>query len=177
MNHRPAIAFTAAGTFVLLAAAANWLSAHFHQIEIGPLAVAAGTFAAGLVLLVRDAVHDLGGIRLVLACIAAGGIASLVTAGPALAVASLVAFTVAELADLAVYQPLRSRGWGRAAFWSGVAGAIVDTVLFLWLSPFPLTAGGVGGQVAVKISLTAVIVAGVVKARALLRDPVHTASA
>ena len=168
----------AGALFVLLIAAANWLTAQLGMVPLfWGLSVAAGTAAAGLVLLVRDVIHDAAGVVAVLVCIALGGALSYMVAGPSLAVASAVAFTFAEVCDLLVYSPLRSRGWGRAAFWSGVAGAVVDTVIFLWLAPFPVTAGGVFGQVLVKVAVTAVVVAGVVWARAVFRDSVDRVSA
>ena len=115
----------AGALFVLLIAAANWLTAQLGMVPLfWGLSVAAGTAAAGLVLLVRDVIHDAAGVVAVLVCIALGGALSYMVAGPSLAVASAVAFTFAEVCDLLVYSPLRSRGWGRAAFWSGVAGAV-----------------------------------------------------
>jgi uncharacterized PurR-regulated membrane protein YhhQ (DUF165 family) len=157
----------------MLCAAANWLTAEFGMVPlVWGLAVAAGTFSAGLVLLLRDVVHDHGGLLVVFVCIAAGGALSWMTSGPGFAVASVAAFTLAELADLAVYAPLRRRGWGRAAFLSGVVGSVVDTVLFLWLAPLPLNVGGVSGQVAVKVAVTAAAVGAVVMNRAVFRDTV-----
>lgn len=172
-----AAALSAAG-FVLLSAAANWLSAELGMVPlVWGLSVSAGTFAAGMVLLLRDVIHEAAGVVVVLVCIVAGGALSWVTSEPGLAVASVVAFGFAELVDLGVYSPLRRRGWARAAVLSGVAGSVVDTVLFLWLSPFDLTAGGVTGQVLVKVAVTAVAVAGVVMSRAVFRDSVDSVSA
>jgi queuosine precursor transporter len=57
-----------------------------------------------------------------------------------------VAFLLAELLDTAVYTPLRSRGWARAALLSGIVGAVADTYAFLALAGFPITAQTVGGQ-------------------------------
>lgn len=134
LTRRGATALTA---YITAIVAANWLTNHYGLIPMGfGLTATAGTYAAGLALLLRDAVQDYAGTRWVFAGIAAG---ALLTAAmsPALAVASGVAFTVAEVLDTAVYTPLRKRGWGRAALLSGIAGAIADTALFLWLAPFP----------------------------------------
>lgn len=171
-------AAAAVGVFVALAAAANWLTAEYGLVPVGfGLVVAAGTFAAGAVLLVRDVVQDLGGRWWVLAAIVAGAAVSAVLAGPKLALASGAAFAVSELADAAVYTPLRRRGWARAAMLSGVAGAVVDSLLFLWLAGFPVWSS-MPGQVLVKVAVTAaVVVAVVVIRRALLRHTIRAARA
>jgi uncharacterized PurR-regulated membrane protein YhhQ (DUF165 family) len=70
--------------------------------------------------------------------------------------------------DLAVYQPLRRRGWIRAALASNTVGAVVDTVLFLTIAGFPI-AGTVPGQLFAKMTATVAVVAVVVACRALLR--------
>lgn len=161
------IAFLA---FVGLAVAANWLTSTFGMVPVGfGLVTTAGTFAAGLVLLARDVLQDLGGRWWVLAAIAVGAGASAWLAGPALALASGAAFGVSELADAAVYTPLRKRGWARAAALSGLVGSAVDSVLFLWLAGFPILVA-LPGQMLVKVGVTLAVVAVVVVARAVLRD-------
>lgn len=47
-----------------------------------------------------------------------------------IALASLIAFTVAALADTAVYQLLIRRGWYVKANGSNIAGALADSLLF-----------------------------------------------
>src|SRR6266508_1359388 len=81
---------------------------------------------------------------------------------------SVPAFVVSELADLLVYQPLRRRGWALAVLASGAVGAPVDTVLFLALAGFPIWAA-LPGQLLAKATATAIPVAVVLLARALLR--------
>lgn len=131
---------------------ANHLTAHYGLVHVAPgLLATAGTFAAGAALLLRDAVHDTMGRVWVLAGIAAGALLTFATS-PALAVASAAAFLAAELADMAVYSPMRSRGWARAVLASNTAGAVVDTLLFLWLAGFPITAAAVGGQMVGKLA-------------------------
>lgn len=119
--------------------AANWLTTLYGPVPVWPgIAATAGTYAAGAALLARDVVQDTAGRRGVLAAITLGAVLSWCLADARLALASAIAFTVAEVADMAVYTPLRRRGWGRAAFTSGVVGAIADSLLFLWLAGFPL---------------------------------------
>lgn len=157
--------------------AANWLTARYGFIPVGfGLTATAGTYAAGLCLLARDWVHDTAGRIAVLTAIAAGGAASAVMAGPRLAVASAAAFVASELVDLAVYQPLRRRSWVRAVLASNAVGAPVDTVLFLALAGFPIWTA-VPGQLLAKVTATAVPVAVVLLARAVLRHRQRTEGA
>src|SRR5262245_39877832 len=65
-------------TFVVLVALSNYLTDTFGMVSLGVLEVTAGTFTAGLVLLARDGVHELGGVRVVLGCILAGAVISAV---------------------------------------------------------------------------------------------------
>jgi hypothetical protein len=81
----------------------------------------------------------------VIAGIASGAVLTALTS-PALAVASTVAFLLAEVLDTAVYTPLRERGWARAALLSGIVGAVVDTFAFLAIAGFAITTQTVGGQ-------------------------------
>jgi uncharacterized PurR-regulated membrane protein YhhQ (DUF165 family) len=137
---------TALTAYTLAIAAANWLTTHYGFIPVGfGLTATAGTYAAGAALLLRDVVQDVCGWRWVLAGIVAGAALTALTA-PALAIASATAFLLAELLDMAVYTPLRDRGWARAALLSGIVGAIVDTYAFLALAGFPITTATVGGQ-------------------------------
>lgn len=154
--------------FVGCVVTSNWLTARYGLV-FG--FVAAGTFTAGLVLLVRDWVHETAGRWWVLGCVAAGAALSVLMSSPALALASGVAFAVSELADFAVYAPLRRSGRMRAAAVSNAVGSVVDSVLFLWLAGFPLWPA-IAGQVGVKwtVSIAVPLLVWVV-ARALLRHP------
>ena len=173
---RLAIAAALAGSVLL----ANWLTTHYGLIPAGfGLLVPAGTYAAGLALGLRDLLHHVGGVRWVLGAVAAGAALSALTGDGRIAVASALAFAVAELLDLLVYVPLRRRGWRRAVVGSNVVGALVDTVLFLTVAGFPLTWQAVGGQLLVKavwMTLLALLV-GEVAARALRRQPVNAGGA
>ncbi len=174
---RVAVAALAVAMFAAAVAAANALTARYGLIPVGlGLSATAGTYAAGLCLLARDWVHDTAGRTAVLAAIGAGGAASAVMAGPRLAVASAAAFVLSELADLAVYQPLRRRGWVRAVIASNTVGAPVDTILFLALAGFPIWAA-VPGQLLAKATATAIPVAVVLGVRALLRHRLRPTSA
>lgn len=163
--------------FVAAAAAANWLTSRYGLVPIGfGQITTAGTFAAGLVLLLRDIVQDHGGRWWVAGCIVAGAALSAVLAGPHLALASGAAFAVSEVADAAVYTPLRSRGWALAAIASGVVGSAVDSLLFLTLAGFPVWVA-LPGQMLAKTAVTCAVVIPVVVARAVLRNRLRTEGA
>lgn len=152
--------------YVATIPAANWLTAHYGMVPVGlGLITTAGTFAAGAALLLRDTVQDTLGRGWVLAGIAAGAALTAATS-PVLALASTAAFLAAELADMGVYTPLRNRGWARAVLASNTAGAIVDTLLFLFLAGFPITAATVGGQLVGKLAWATLLpIAAVVTVR------------
>lgn len=163
--------------YLACAVAANILTAHYGLIPVGlGLTATAGTWAAGLVLLARDLVHDTAGRLAVAGCIAVGALLSATFATPQLAIASGVAFAVSETADLAIYEPLRRRGWARAVIASNLVGSAVDTALFLALAGFPV-GDALPGQMLAKTTATMVVVAPVVVARAVLRDRVRPESA
>lgn len=167
--------FCATFAFLGLIVAANWLTSTYGLIPIGlGLTATAGTWAAGLVLLARDAVQEAGGRGAVVAVIVVGAAGSAMVASPQLAVASAVAFSISETADFLVYNPLRRKGWARAALASGLVGSVVDTVLFLALAGFPIWVA-MPGQMFAKTAATVAVVALVVVARAVLRHRVRPA--
>lgn len=131
-------------TFAATVPAANWLIGHYGTecIPNGPcvipvgfgLAAPSGVLMIGAAMVLRDMVHEAGGIRAAVAAITIGGLLSWLIAPPALVVASVAAFVLAELADLAVYAPLRERRLGLAVLASGVVGSIIDSAVFLLLA-------------------------------------------
>ena len=155
MNRRTALAFTA---FVAVVIFTNWITAELGFVTWLGVAATAGTWFAGFAFVARDYLQESGGKRWVVAAILLGAVIS-AWFSPALAVASGVAFLVSELADFAVYTPLRKRGKTRAAIASNVVGSVVDSVLFLYLAGFPLS--GTPTQVLVKVGTTTVFVLGV----------------
>ena len=89
---------------------------------------------AGLALILRDAVQSLLGKRWTLVAIAAGAALSGILSEPAIILGSTCAFLFSELADFAVYTPLRERHLTLAIVLSGLVGSIVDSVIFLSLA-------------------------------------------
>lgn len=113
-----------------------------------------GVLVIGAALVLRDTVQSMLGARWSLAAIAMGVVISALIAPPSLVLASAVAFGIAELADMAVYTPLRRRGLAIAVLASGLVGAAVDSAAFLWLAFGSLEY--VAGQVVGKLWITAV---------------------
>lgn len=135
--------------FVATVWGANWALGRYGIVDIIPggwaLTAPAGVFFAGLAFGLRDALHDAAERswrHWVLGAIALGAALSYVLEDvvtipgglTAIAVASAVAFGLSELADLAIYEPLRERRWTLAVIASNIVGAVVDSALFLWLA-------------------------------------------
>lgn len=149
---------------------ANYAVTHYGMVPVGfGLMATAGTYLAGATFILRDAIQDKGGRRFVVVLIAIGaGLSAILS--PQLALASGAAFLLSELCDLAVYTPLRRKGYLRAAVASNVVGAVIDSAVFLTLAGFPLWTS-LPGQVIGKVWLTVAVVLAVGGARALLRQP------
>lgn len=150
--------------FAATVPAANWLigNAGTECIPNGPciipvgfgLSAPSGVLMIGAALVLRDMVHEAAGIKVAIVAIAIGAALSALFAPPALVVASVAAFALAELADLAVYTPLRRRSLGAAVMLSGLAGSIIDSAVFLWLAFGSLTF--IEGQVLGKVWMSAI---------------------
>lgn len=89
---------------------------------------------AGLALVLRDAVQSLLGNLWTVAAIVAGAVLSAVLAEPAVVLGSTCAFLFSELADFAVYTPMRKRLSSTAVIVSGLVGSVVDSMIFLTLA-------------------------------------------
>ncbi len=93
----------------------------------------AGVYFAGLAFTFRDLVQERFGRSWTLGAILVGaGLSALVS--PQFALASGAAFLFSELADFAVYTPLRKRHWLGAVVASNAVGLVVDSALFLGLA-------------------------------------------
>jgi uncharacterized PurR-regulated membrane protein YhhQ (DUF165 family) len=162
-------------TILLIAAfaatipAANWMIGNVGEcIPQGPclipvgfgLHAPSGVLLVGLALVLRDWVHEAGGATAALAAIGLGGLVSWLFAPQALVLASVLAFVIAELADLAVYAPLRAKRLWLAVLLSGIVGAAVDSAVFLWVAFGSLDF--IAGQIIGKLWMT--LIAAVVLA-------------
>lgn len=123
---------------------ANWLIGNVGTkcIPQGPclvpvgfgLLAPSGVLVIGAALVLRDMVHERLGAAWTAGAIVVGAGLSALIAPASLVVASGVAFLLSELADMAVYTPLRERRLGLAVLASGIVGAAVDSAVFLWLA-------------------------------------------
>lgn len=130
--------------FVATVPVANWLIGNVGTecIPDGPclipvgfgLAAPSGVLMVGVALVLRDAVQERLGAAAAVVAICAGALLSAFVAPSAIVVASAVAFLLSELADMAVYTPLRKRQLAAAVLASGIAGAFIDSAVFLWLA-------------------------------------------
>lgn len=123
--------------------AANYAVEHWGVVSVGfGLTAPAGVYFAGLAFTLRDVVHRSLGRQAVIVAIVAGGALSywlsdavtLPDGVVSLALASGLAFLLSEFADLAVYEPLRRKGWLPALLASNAVGIVIDSALFLWLA-------------------------------------------
>ena len=114
--------------------AANWAIATFGLVPVGfGLVAPAGVYFAGLAFSLRDWTQEAVGRKGTAGAILAGaGLSALVS--PQFAAASGLAFLASELADFAVYTPLRERALTTAVVASNVVGLVMDSALFLFLA-------------------------------------------
>jgi uncharacterized PurR-regulated membrane protein YhhQ (DUF165 family) len=114
--------------------AANWAVTAFGLVPVGfGLSGPAGVYFAGLAFTLRDLTQETLGRGWTVGAILVGALLSAVVS-PSLALASGLAFLFSELADFAVYTPLREKHWLGAVAASNVVGLTIDSALFLWLA-------------------------------------------
>ena len=111
------IGYIAFALFAATIPAANWLIGNLGTdcIPNGPclvpvgfgLMAPSGVLMVGAALVLRDVVHERLGALWAIAAIVVGAALSAMLAPPALVIASMAAFMLAEGADFAVYTPLR----------------------------------------------------------------------
>lgn len=145
--------------YMLTIVGANWALQTFGVIPVGfGLMAPAGVLFAGLAFTVRDLVQEqLGRWWTPGAILIGAGVSWWIS--PAFAVASGAAFLVSELADFAVYTPLRRRHWLSAVTLSNTVGLVVDSCLFVWLAfgSLDFLAGQVVGKTYMTILAVAVL--------------------
>jgi queuosine precursor transporter len=155
--------------------AANWAITTFGFVPVGfGLLAPAGVYFVGLAFTLRDLTQEALGRRATVAAILIGAALSSIFGG-ALAVASGVAFLTSELADFAVYTPLRQRHWLGAVALSNTVGLVVDSALFLWLAFGSLQF--LAGQVVGKFEMTVLAILVLWGWRAAISERRHYADA
>ena len=131
-----------AGAFVALVLLANWLaSAYVVHVPLTPYVAPAGVFCIGGVLVLRDWLQQLAGLRRTMPLVYAAGLASWLVGDLAgwtslqkVAVASVVAFTVSETVEAVVFTPLRRRSLSLGVALSATIGNALDSYVFLTLA-------------------------------------------
>ncbi|MFO7171193.1 MAG: VUT family protein [Chloroflexota bacterium] len=142
--------------YILTIFAANLAISLVGIVPVGlGLMAPAGVYFAGLAFTLRDAVQETLGRRWTVVAILTGALISAALSAQ-LALASGVAFLVSELADFAVYTPLRRRAWLAAVVASNTVGVMLDSALFLWLAFGSLDF--LAGQIVGKLWMTALAV-------------------
>jgi len=130
--------------FALCIPAANWLIGHVGTVCVphGPclIPVAPGilaptsVIAIGAALVLRDLVQRRLGVNGALGAILGGTLLSILVARPELVFASVMAFSVSELMDFAIYTSLQKRHFVLAVAASSLVGLVFDSVIFLMLA-------------------------------------------
>ena len=111
-----------------------------------------GAFTYPVCFLVTDLTNRMRGAatarRVVYVGFAAAVVLSIVLATPRIAVASGLAFLVAQLLDVFVFDRMRQRAWWQAPLVSSMLGSAVDTALFFSIAfygtGFPWITLGIG---------------------------------
>lgn len=152
---------------------ANWALEEYGIVHVGfGLMAPAGVLFVGLAFTFRDLLQESKGRWWSVAAIVIGALLSYFVA-PSFAVASGIAFAASELADFAVYTPLRERHWLGAVALSNTVGLVLDSALFLWLAFGSIAF--IEGQIVAKFYMTvmAVIVLWIVRNQSygVLRRP------
>ena len=133
------IAVAYLGTVVL----ANYMIGHVgaptphgpHTLPVGfGLRAPSGVYIVGLSLVLRDVVQWTLGKAVSLLALAIGVALSYLVADPFVAFASAVAFGLSELLDFAIFTPLQRRTAAGAVLVAGIAGALLDSYVFLVLA-------------------------------------------
>lgn len=148
---------------------ANWMignvgtcTGQICTIPVGfGLVAPSGVLAVGAALVLRDIVHEVHGAWGAAFAVVVGAFLSGLFAPAPLAFASFAAFLLAELADLGVYAPLRERRLWLAVLASGIAGAVIDSAVFLWLAfgSLDFLAGQVVGKTWMSLLAVSVLLA------------------
>lgn len=169
--------------YVLTVPLANWLISHVglqpapgapHLVPVGfGLMAPSGVLVIGAAMVLRDAIQWRMGGWVAGAAIFAGAAISLLSGAQAgLAFAAALAFLASELADAGTFTLFRRLGVGAAVLASGVAGSLVDSILFLLLAFGSLDF--LAGQVVGKLwaSLVAAGLLGIIRAARGGRRPI-----
>lgn len=106
-----------------------------HLLPVGfGLMAPSGVYVVGVSLVLRDVVQWTLGKTASLIALALGAALSYLVADPFVAVASAAAFGLSELLDFAIFTPMQKRTAAGAVLVAGLAGAALDSYVFLILA-------------------------------------------
>lgn len=159
--------------FTLVVVVTNYTTNTLGVVNWLGVTTTAGTWFAGLTFVCRDIVQELGGRKWVVLSILIGATISGIF-NPQLAIASSSAFVLSELADYAVYQPIRVKSRIIASLLSNSVGAVIDSLIFLSVAGLPLSL--LVGQISVKIGMTTAFVLTAGGTLAVFRESVRAES-
>ena len=128
--------------FVGLVLLANWLASKYVVgVPLTSYKAPAGVFCIGAVLVLRDWMQQLAGLRWTMPLVYAAGLLSWLVGDLAgwtslekIAVGSVVAFTVSETIEALVFTPLRNRNLTLGVALSATVGNAVDSYIFLTIA-------------------------------------------
>jgi uncharacterized PurR-regulated membrane protein YhhQ (DUF165 family) len=131
-----------AACFTGLVVLANWLASRYIiHVPFTPYVAPAGVFCIGGVLVLRDWMQQLAGLRRTMPLVYAAGLLSWLIGDAAgwtslekVAIASVAAFTVSETIEALVFTPLRRKSLTLGVALSATAGNAVDSYIFLTLA-------------------------------------------
>ena len=144
LNKETLCGLVALTLFILTIPLSNWLVVNVGLVcePNGPclipvwpgLMAPSAVMIAGAALVLRNAVQAFLGAYFSLVAIAVGTALSALFASPSLVLASAAAFCFSELADFAVYTPMRKRFPAFSVVMAGLAGSVIDSAIFLTLA-------------------------------------------
>lgn len=128
--------------YIALAVLANWLASRWTlSVPFTHYVAPAGWIAIGIVLVFRDWIQQLVGLRWSLTLVPIAGALSYLIAEAAgwtslqkIAVASVVAFLVSETVEAVVFTPIRNRTLTGGVALSATIGNAIDSAIFLQLA-------------------------------------------
>ena len=144
LNKETLCGLVALTLFILTIPLSNWVVVNVGLVcePHGPclipvwpgLMAPSAVMIAGAALVLRNAVQAFLGAYFSLVAIAVGTALSALFASPSLVLASAAAFCFSELADFAVYTPMRKRFPAFSVVMAGLAGSVIDSAIFLTLA-------------------------------------------
>lgn len=144
MTTRRSFGFACLAGFIACVWLANFAISHWgdvafpggpHTVTLLGLTAPSGVLVVGFSFSLRDGAQWALGKWWVAGGIVVGALLSALTADASIALASGLAFFIAEACDFGVYTPLAERGrWAWGVALSNTVGSLVDSVVFLWVA-------------------------------------------